>query len=350
MVDLPAHLKNRQSKTVADSLVANLGTGSPPYVSINGNRFTLIDATGEEEPVPTYDPKTGPYLDCVVIDNNEHTSKIFYDTKYDPNAEGQAPACFSDNGIAPSRQAAKPQSALCATCQWNVWGSATSNLTGKQIKACHDVQKIAVMIPGDEVVFLMRVQPGSRKNFGAYVLKFKGSGADISDVITRISFESQGVLTFRAIDYIKPEVAQQREQVLAEKKTDALIGRGDIPIQTVGTLQPVMLPPSQPSPLPVAALPQQTIATPVAPVAPVSASEQPTTRRRRRTAAAQEPSQAPPTQAPFMSPQPQGDGVPEFLQRNPAPPPVNPTPFGIGPGVAPNPEVKAAIDSIFNTK
>ena len=115
---LPAYLQNRQSKGLAQSLVANLGVGSPPFLSIMGNRLTLIDSAGEEIPVTTYDPKIGPYLDCVVIDALERTSKVFYDKPYDPSAtQYEPPACWSDNGVGPSRNAAVPQPSTCADCR-----------------------------------------------------------------------------------------------------------------------------------------------------------------------------------------------------------------------------------------
>ena len=124
---LPAFLQNRQSKALATELSANLGAGSPPYISIMGNRFTLIDSAGDEEPVQTYSPQIGPYLDCVLIDAGKHISKIFYDKPFDPNAtQYEAPVCWSDNGVGPSRNAAKPQSPTCAACPNAVWRSKVS--------------------------------------------------------------------------------------------------------------------------------------------------------------------------------------------------------------------------------
>jgi len=51
---LPDYIQNRQSRGLAARVSQNLGTSSPPYLSIMGNRFTLVDAAGNEQPIPTY--------------------------------------------------------------------------------------------------------------------------------------------------------------------------------------------------------------------------------------------------------------------------------------------------------
>lgn len=350
---LPAYLQNRQSKGLAQDLIANLGTGSPPYVSIANNRFTLIDSAGAEEPVATYDPKTGPYLDCVVVDSNEHMSKVFYDKAFDPNAnQYEPPACFSDNGIGPSRSASKPQSTTCAACPNAVWGSKVSAVSGKGIKACHDTQKLAIIIPGDDVVFLLRVPPNSLSNLRGYTSKFVGQQIDISDVVTRISFVSQGTLQFAATSYIDEATYKRREAIAAAKSTDALVGRTDLPrtdalpaaaapAQLAAPAQQVQ----QPAPFVPTAEPQPTqtvqpTAMPVGAATPASPSEPATRKRRQRaTTPAAEPAQAaaPATAAPAMAPfRPQAE-----------PAPAQPTNFGIQQPAAMAPEVSNMLDNLF---
>jgi len=65
---LPAHLQRYQAPDVAADLAKNLGSAMPPHVSIGGGRFTLIDASNAEIPVPTFDPQLGPYLDACIVD------------------------------------------------------------------------------------------------------------------------------------------------------------------------------------------------------------------------------------------------------------------------------------------
>ena len=339
--NLPAYLQKSTNRGLAQTLTANLGAGSPPFLSIMGNRLTLIDAAGEEIPVTTYDPKIGPYLDCVVIDALERTSKIFYDKAFDPSAnQYEPPACFSDNGVAPSRNASKPQSRTCAECQWSAWGSKTSAVSGKAVKACQDVQKIAILVPGYDMPFLLRVPPNSRTNFRGYVNKFVGQPMDIADVMTRISFEPGviGTLHFAAVGWLDEQaVLPQRDKLIAVKATDAMIGRLDMPRE--GALLPLQQIEQQPAAIPVGstlapAQPVQQVTQPFQQPAPQPAQQ----RRRRNTAAAPAP-QAQPVQeqAPFMQPQ-------APLQAN------GPTSnFGIQPGAEPSKDIKDTLNSLFGS-
>lgn len=363
---LPAYLQNKTSRGLAQSLVVNLGVGSPPFLSIMGNRFTLIDAVGSEIPVATYDPKIGPYVDCVIVDALERTSKIFYDKPFDPSAsQYEPPACWSDNGIAPSRNAATPQSRTCAECPQGAWGSKTSAVSGKGVKACADVQKIAFVYAGFEMPFLLRVPPNSRTNFRGYVHKFVGQQIDVSDVVTRITFEQGGIgtLKFEAVQYIDEATHTLCEKLLAAKATDAMIGRLDQPIQgqlPAPAAQPEQIA-HQPAQVQQSApfVPAQT-AAPAASTqlafAPSATGAAPTTdqppqqqRRRRRTnaeiQAAGQPAQpqgqpATPQQAPFM-PQ-QSAGAPRDLGL--ATPAAS---FGMQSGAAPNADMDSMLNSLF---
>lgn len=325
MTQLPAYLQNRQSKALADTIASNVGSGSPPYVSIMGNRFTLLDTVGDEIAVTT--AQNGiPYLDCVVIDALEHESKIYYAKPFDPNQQSWSPPdCWSDNGIAPSRNAGMPQSPSCGTCPKAVWGSATSRVSGKGIPACAKYQKLGLLIPGEEFPFLLRVPPNSLSNLRDYIQKFKGQAFDISDVVTRISFEPGGIgtLIFNAVSVIDEATAQKREKLVSSKATDNLVGRGDLPREGL---------PAAPLSAPVAATQLTQMAPPPpassAPATIASPSEQPQQRRRRR-ATAEALSATSPVTAPFAQP------------AGPAPN------FGVATPANPNAEITSMLDSLF---
>ena len=52
MTQLPTRFQNHQTRrAVAEAAATGLGSASPPYVSIKGGSFTLIDANGEREPI-----------------------------------------------------------------------------------------------------------------------------------------------------------------------------------------------------------------------------------------------------------------------------------------------------------
>jgi hypothetical protein len=340
MNQLPAYLQNKASRGLAQSLISNLGAGSPPFLSIMGNRLTLIDSAGEEIPVTTYDPKIGPYIDCVVIDALERTSKIFYDKAFDPGAtQYEPPACYSDNGIGPSRNASKPQSPTCPACPNNAWGSKVSAVSGKGVKACADIQKTAILVGGFEMPFLLRIPPNSRTNFRGYVNKFVGQPIDVCDVTTRVSFEPGGIgtLHFDAVGYIDEATFGQREKLSLAKATDSMIGRLDMPIQ--GALAA----PVQPQQIAHEAQEQPHPFAPALPVQqPAPQQPAPATRRRRNTAeAAPAQTSVQPIQAPFM-PQAQPTGI-----NGPAPAAGT---FGMAQAPAPDAGLQNTLDNLFGKK
>jgi hypothetical protein len=361
---LPDYIQGRQSRGLAERVSQNLGTSSPPYLSLKDNRFTLVDAAGNEQIVPTYemDPNKlmrgqapGPYCDVVIIDVNNHLSRIFYDQDYDPTAQSyQPPACFSHNGVAPSKLASAPQSPTCAACPNSAWGSATSNVSGKGIPACAQYQLVAVLVAGHDMPFLLRIPPNSLKNYRAYAEQFRGRGFDMEVVFTRLSFVSQGTLVFIPSGWPPKETIALSDKLFVAKATDAMVGRLDAPIQ--GMLpgpnaapaqvvqQPVFTPPQAQQPQPSFAQPAAFQPMPMAPAQtqpaqPAAAASPsnpaPSGRGRRRNTAAAQP--AAPQQA-----QPQ----PSFV----APPaqPNGPTQtFGMSPGVPPNAEVSTMLDNMF---
>jgi hypothetical protein len=355
MNQVPDYLQNRQSRGLAAKVSQNLGTSSPPYLSILGNKFTLVDAAGNEQPIATYeaDPNKvmrgqypGPFADVLIIDVNDHVSRIFYDVPFDPTAQSyQPPACFSHNGMAPSKLASAPQSPTCAACPNATWGSATSNVSGKPIPACAQYQQVAVLLAGHDMPFLLRIPPNSLKNYRGYAEQFRGQAFDMDGVLTRLSFVSQGTLAFIPCAYPPQGMILQLDKAISAKATDAMVGRLDVSIQ--GALPA----PNTSSPTSAAALPVAApVAQPVAFAPPTSAptlTSQPSLvasgtpapavapsgrgRPRRNTATAAPPA---PQQmnAPFME----------------APPQAAPgQSFGMAPGVPPNAELSATLDNLF---
>lgn len=238
MTQLPDFLKTSQAPRLAERTIQNLGAPTPPYLSIKGNKFTEIDATGAEEPAGEHDKATNTfYYDCLVVDTLETESKIYYDKPYDPSKQSFSPPdCWSDNGVAPSRNASVPQHSTCSGCPKAEWGSAVSKVSGKGIPACGKYQKLALLpVPlmegPEQMLFLLRVPPNSLSNLRDYLAKFRGQEFDLKDVITRIQFapDQIGTLTFRATNFIEKPMYEVREQMYAKKATDILVGRGDQP-------------------------------------------------------------------------------------------------------------------------
>jgi len=332
--NLPAWLQNDIPDPIGNTLSNNLGTGSVPYLSIMGNRLTLIDNAGDQEPITTVDPKTGlPFIDVCIIDVGPHPSKIYFGQAFDPNAAGYGPPkCWSDNGIAPSIHAGEPQARTCnpdptntTGCRHAVWGSATSKVTGKGIPACSKYQKLAFILPDDDMCFLLRVPPNSLENLRAYSKKFEGSGTNITQVVTRISFEQGvlGTLTFIGIGYADDKLTARKKELRAANATDSLVGRNDQPIAALpGVQQPAAVAAPQPS----AYTPLPSPVTPSVPPAAPPAAAAPTGRRGR-------PPRAKPAETPVTS------------TNGPTPP--FPTHGVVESAVAPDPGVMASLQQAF---
>lgn len=357
-VALPARFlaRNTAKRELATAVTAGLGMASPPYVSIKGGSFTLVDANGEQEPVET------KYLDCVIFDTNLDVpiQRVFWgDAKYNPNADNyQAPACWSDNGVGASAQATQPQSTSCMTCHQNTWGSAVSKVTGKPVKACHAIKKVAVVpIEGkvgpdgtygpdftQEFPFLLRVPVMSHDNLRAYGDKFRGQQFDVSDVVTRITFVhgQVGQLDFAAAGFTDQATEDLVQKFLVSKVTDALVGRGDRP--WTGALPP---PKEEAERAPetvarqVAAPAAQAPATPFAP----AQEDTPAPRTRKPRTPRAEPAQAAPPAA-----SPADTGLPPFLQRQQPAAPAAPAQAAIQQAPAPNAELENALANVFGLK
>ena len=355
--NLPAHLQGLSSRGLAERASSFIGTAMPPHISIQGNTFTLIDASNNEHPL-------GPTMQACVVDVSDVKCKKYFDKEWEPNSN-DPPTCWSANGVAPSREAVEPQARTCAECEWNKRGSKVSKISGVAIKACRDEVWLAVLLPKfPDMLFQLVITPGSFDTWGGFLNKFKQTpGVDLVHVLVQFSFvpKTNGVIDFQAVSYIDEATAAGVGKALASKATDVLVGRNDQPRQLPApAAQPALAAPEaqqgqQPAPFvpaaaPTAAFPSTAMASQptqtVAVATPAaSPSEQQPARRRRRTAAemaaAQQPNgagqpAAAPAVAPFM-PQAQN--------------PQNPQPaFGMAAGAAPSAELAATLDNLFGPK
>lgn len=371
---LPAHLQNRARRDLIGATLGGLNTGSPPHISIAGNRFTLVDDAGNEKPIQTL------FLDVCVIDANASVSKIFFDprTPYEPGGDNSnPPICWSDNGIGASAQASQPQNTSCQLCPQNAWGSSTSKATGKPTKACNDVKKLAVLVPPMEMVFLLRIPPASLKHLAKYTQTLAGHGVDLPDAVTRLEFESQGVLKFTPVGYVDEATAALTDKVVAAKATDLLIGRNDRPWTGQADAQKLAYAAQSNGQLPAPPVPQAAPAPIAPPPQPFGGGQAVSPEQNsglRAHAAAfgappqasdpfaqpgtSSPTDAPPKRGrgpnkpkPDAAPAPTEEGIPPFLQRN-AQPSVPPAPpantFGMNPNPpAPDAGVTAALVAAF---
>jgi hypothetical protein len=326
------------------------GGGLPPHISILGGRFTLVDGAGNRRPLTTL------HMDCVIVDLNEKMTRMFWGVDEQGQLKGfdaeatAPPACFSDNGVAPSSRALEPQAKTCTPdrthtngCKWSVWGSAISKRDGKtKIPACQNGIKTAILVAqvkqaangGIEAIdvmpmaFMLRVPPNSIDAFKSYGKEIGGYGEvelpwtgqkenlDLPLVVTRVSFEEGevGKLQFKPLGYINGEVDEIITQ-LDDKTVDNLVGRDDVPWDgaLIGTKPQPQISPAQGQALLKVAEATSSIPMPF-PAPQVPANEPPKPRGRPRKAAAE------PAPAPFAAPAqplPADGSIPPFLQREP---------------------------------
>lgn len=366
-VQLPAHLQNRNVRTLTERASEGMGSTLPPHISIQGNSFTFIDAAGTEyQPILTFD--------AAIVDVSDFMNKRYFDKPWDPSSSTyDPPACWSANGIAPSREAMKPQAVSCDVCPHNERGSKISALSGAAIKACRDERWIALLVPAmPQMIFQLVITPGSFKNWKAYTETFRNYGVELSLGLTRFSFKPKvnGELLFEHVGWVDEPTIAAVEASVREKKTDAIVGRTDQPRTLAASAAQAQI--THTTVLPPNEIARQEVVAPPAPFTPAPAAGQPTfqpmgaalaeagtqpsapmaaeqPRRQRRTkaemAAATTPAGPQSVQQPFVP-----AGTPAAAPQPPFPVAAAPAAaqpqFGMAPGAPVNPEMEAMLKNM----
>jgi hypothetical protein len=198
--NLPAHIINPEMARQANAdAAANISTGFPPRIKMAGKTFAVVDGGGAETAIKNKEMVEGPdenmYLKTVVLRARGPLQKVFYINEYDPNADGGAPDCFSNDGERPDGSIATPQCDVCANCPQNAYGSARKG----EGKACADNKILALFLP-NRGVHQLKITPASLKNWGMYVKKLSAAGIPVGMVFTLVGFDQEAtfpVLTFQ---------------------------------------------------------------------------------------------------------------------------------------------------------
>ena len=133
-------------------------------------------------------------IDVIVINALPKVSRIFYEAKYDPDAEATLPDCWSNLGDKPEAAAKNPQSDNCASCTQNVKGSG-----GGERRACRFQRRIAVLLAGDPSGDIYQFNIPSKSLFGkgtgnthpfeGYAKYLANCNSSIDAVVTSISYD-----------------------------------------------------------------------------------------------------------------------------------------------------------------
>jgi len=188
MSNLPAHIValmgNASPTALSTDLSGGLSQGGIPRISLKASRFRIIEGGTEIRLKETE-------LDVIIVGANPGVSKTFYAKAWDPDDEPSAPDCWSMDGTYPDDSIADPINDKCATCPKNQWGSKLTP-AGKQIKACADQKRLAVVSADDPgTVYLVQVTPAALQGLSAYNGQLKARGLEPNWITTTLSFDAE---------------------------------------------------------------------------------------------------------------------------------------------------------------
>lgn len=215
--EVPAYILNPElAKQANEEALAGISTGFPPRIKLAGKQFSLVDGNGNETPYPPAKLVAGPdgnlYLPVIVLRAKAAIQKTFYLGKFNPNAEGQSPDCFSNDGVRPDPSATSPQCDICANCPKNAYGSGTDqNGNATNGKACSDNKILAVFVPSAGV-HGFKLPPASLKNWGLYVKQLSNAGIPLGMVKTLVGFDLTAtfpVLVFQFGGYVPSDTVEK---------------------------------------------------------------------------------------------------------------------------------------------
>jgi len=218
LVARPTYLANRA--VAFDDFIGGLGIAQPPRVSLKDDRFTLLDETGMTIAEPTLS------LDVVIVSANKNASRMFYgeNKPYDPN-NNEGPICWSDNGVGPSKACQQPQSPTCGACEYAQW-KWPSKMTGKPVPLCSTRKKLAVLVSGQEGMFLLTVPPDSLSGFKQYMGTLAKMPASPEELVTRIKMENKQ-LVFEAVDWVPEDFMGYIAEKMETDDAASIVNRHD---------------------------------------------------------------------------------------------------------------------------
>ena len=231
---VPAHLSQRFGGVEANTdLTANTSAGGFPVISYKGKVWAVVEGD-DRDIILGEDGEPRRSIDVVLVKANAHVSKNFYEGGY---VEGSAekPNCYSHDGIAPAPDAQVPQSANCAVCPHNQWGSRITE-AGTKAKSCADNRRMAVVPEGDLArPMLLRVPAASLRELVNYAKMLSKRNAPYQAVVTRVGFNHEMAhpqFTFKPVRWLSDEEAQQIVELMQHDLIDQIIGASDTQVGT----------------------------------------------------------------------------------------------------------------------
>ncbi len=225
---LPAHLQGGELSDTAKALAGGGVGQSLKRISFKGSVFRMM--AGSQEVAQNEDRA----MNMIVVKSAPAIARTYYEGSYKEGVVS-SPACWSDDGNAPSSNVESPQASLCANCPQNVKGSGQGDS-----RACRYSARLAVVLEGDQKGDVYGITLPATSVFGkaedgskyaplqAYVRKLAEFGFDIVKVVTEVKFDTKSPvpkLMFRAVrplDEAEWAVAQEKA-----KSSEAKAHTGD---------------------------------------------------------------------------------------------------------------------------
>lgn len=226
---VPAYLgKYFSTETHSNDDLTKGVSASFPILSYKGKAWhrvvsgvrTLI-ANEQGDPIPS--------LEVVIVKASPNISKVFYKGGY-VEGSSEPPTCYSHDGHVPAVDATEKQSAKCAICPHNQWGSRITD-QGKKGKSCSDSRRL-VVAPGAALseATLLRVPAASLKELVAYAENLNHRQLPYQAVLTRIGFDhtvAHPQLTFKPIRVLREEEMAEVAATMALPVVEQIISSTD---------------------------------------------------------------------------------------------------------------------------
>lgn len=225
---LPAYVTNK--KVLIDVNKDVVTTAPYPTLSIKGKVFTLVQDNERRVMTRPDDPEEVLQSINVALVRLNMNHKVFYARRYaEGESDGQRPTCYSNDGVAPSAEAAEPQAKKCALCPHNQFGSRVNDDgTAGKGKACADQPRLAVADPEHlDRPFLLRVPPASIKNLKEALKLCKARDLQYNMVVFRIGFVAEAAapqLSFRPVGLLSDEAYETSASKFDDEIVRAIVG------------------------------------------------------------------------------------------------------------------------------
>jgi len=294
-IELPAHLKTAEAAAAIakynTEAAGGIKTGGFPRISIKGGKFHIVDE-GKTQTIfaPPPSPPGLPQmqLETVIVAANAAIVKTYYPGDYKEGDDSE-PACSSDNGVTPDAHIASPQAPACATCPQNQWGSKISKSSGKEVKACSDSKRLAVLPIQDLTykVLGLGITPSALTDWGRYVKALTERNIPVNAVVTNLTFDHTAAYPKLKFAFGRVLTAEEYAKVQARSRGDDV---KDIvnpsPRQATAPAQPAAPAPTGPvHGAPAATAPAPATPAAAAPITGFGATPQPEAEAVKRTRA-----------------------------------------------------------------